>query len=89
MRQRGAEAVQGRVLEQHSAGVVHRAARLAGLLSGEVLGWSDTPVAGVSSMAEGVIDRYVQRRASARAASRGRFTVTDSDSEAEAEPSVD
>jgi len=41
--------------------------QLEGLLSGDVLAWSDTPVEGISSMAEGVIDRYVQRRASARA----------------------
>ena len=42
--------------------------QLEGLLSGNILDWSDTPVAGLSQPSQGAIDRYLLRRASARAA---------------------
>ncbi|MEL6346859.1 MAG: DUF1501 domain-containing protein [Myxococcota bacterium] len=45
--------------------------QLEGLLSGSILGQSDTPVGTLTSPYLGAIDRYLQQRASARAASAG------------------
>ena len=42
--------------------------QLDGLLSGDILDWSDSPVSGLSAPATSLVDRYVQRRADARAA---------------------
>jgi len=42
--------------------------QLEALLSGDILAWSDTPAAGLSLPAQGAVDRYLLRRASARAA---------------------
>jgi len=42
--------------------------QLAGLLSGDVLGWSDTPTRAPSTRAGDVMDRYLDRRAAAAAA---------------------
>ncbi len=42
--------------------------QLEGLLSGEILGWSDTAVTGPSRSAESILDRYLARRTGAAAA---------------------
>ncbi|MFT4976965.1 MAG: hypothetical protein ACI8S6_002870 [Myxococcota bacterium] len=50
--------------------------QLEGLLSGNILDLSDTPVDGLSQPAQGTIDRYLLRRAAARATG-GRSEVDD------------
>lgn len=45
--------------------------QLEGLLSGDIIDRSDTPVSGLSQPAQGTIDRYLLRRAAARAAAGG------------------